>query len=278
MSVTIYYFSGTGNSYIVARDLAELLGGKLLPMATEVKKEAVEPKTDAVGIVFPVYYGDLPLIVRRFVQKVSCIHGAHIFAVSTYGGGRGESHLRVKKLLHERGLELAAGYSVHMPQNAFKKSWEKPQKLFEKWGRKRVSIASAVEERKQGLFVLDIFVHLLTFPIYMLLKPLYKGSFARLVNKTPDCPIEELIPLMDTTFYTNEHCNGCGICAKVCPVDNITMVGDKPEWHHHCENCIACYNFCPQQAIETDIAQYHYYYRHPDVSLSDIQKQKSGDQ
>jgi hypothetical protein len=34
MSTEIYYFSGTGNSLVVARDIARKTGGRLIPIAT----------------------------------------------------------------------------------------------------------------------------------------------------------------------------------------------------------------------------------------------------
>ena len=42
----------------------------------------------------------------------------------------------------------------------------------------------------------------------------------------------------------------CGICAKVCPLNNITMVDGKPVWGNDCIHWSACINRCPKLAIE----------------------------
>jgi ferredoxin len=44
-------------------------------------------------------------------------------------------------------------------------------------------------------------------------------------------------------------CTRCGLCAKVCPVDNIK--GTPPAWIHNerCTCCLACYHHCPVHAI-----------------------------
>ncbi|HRN16713.1 MAG TPA: EFR1 family ferrodoxin, partial [Xylanibacter oryzae] len=58
----------------------------------------------------------------------------------------------------------------------------------------------------------------------------------------------------DTPFRVEENrCVKCGICADICPVDNIKGgLGIEPEWLHNglCTTCFACYHHCPHHAIE----------------------------
>ena len=82
--------------------------------------------------------------------------------------------------------------------------------------------------------------------------------------------IQALIRLNDTSFSVTDNCTSCGVCVKVCPVNNIIMAGDRPTWQHRCENCIACYNFCPEKAIRNGIASEGYFYRHPDIKIKDM--------
>ena len=86
----------------------------------------------------------------------------------------------------------------------------------------------------------------------------------------PACPLTSSIPGADRSFRSDEKCNGCGICARVCPVGNIKMSDKKPVWQHHCENCIACYVWCPKEAITGEIVAYNELYHHPGVRLSDM--------
>ena len=64
MSTILYYFSGTGNSLVVARDLAAALGTTTLvaiPTALQEPASGVADAAvaaDAVGIVFPCTPGD----------------------------------------------------------------------------------------------------------------------------------------------------------------------------------------------------------------------------
>jgi flavodoxin len=82
VNTTIYYFTGTGNSLAVSKDLAaELLAAKLLaaelndrkhsidilPIAKFDDQDSITVDAEVIGIVFPVYCLDVPSIVKAFV-------------------------------------------------------------------------------------------------------------------------------------------------------------------------------------------------------------------
>ena len=76
---------------------------------------------------------------------------------------------------------------------------------------------------------------------------------------------------MDNDYNVNNDCNGCAICEKVCPVKNIEIVNNKPEFKHHCENCIACIQFCPQKAINYKTAtQNRRRYTNPEINYMEL--------
>ena len=54
-------------------------------------------------------------------------------------------------------------------------------------------------------------------------------------------------------FFASGSCNGCGLCAKSCPVKAIKMVGrnnPRPYWTFSCESCMRCMGYCPNKAVE----------------------------
>ena len=274
MSIEIYYFSGTGNSLTVARDIAEKTHADLIPIASQVDKESITTHADVIGIVFPVYYGDAPFIIRRFAEKLDNINNKYIFAICTYGGGTGDSFKTLSRIIHSRGGELSAQYGVHMPQNAFYKFWENHEKIFEKWKKKLEIISKNTISQKKGILLSDLLSSLILFPLNKVTRLMSKKGLAALSGSPSNMPIEELVYLADKSYSTNEKCNGCGICAEVCPVTNIKITDKRPVWLNHCENCLACYNWCPQKAIQSEIPQKGYYYHHPDVKVSDMISQK----
>jgi ferredoxin len=54
-------------------------------------------------------------------------------------------------------------------------------------------------------------------------------------------------------LFADARCTSCGQCARMCPVQAITMRGTRkpfPRWSFKCESCMRCVGFCPTQAIE----------------------------
>lgn len=277
MNMEIYYFSGTGNSLAVARDIAEKTGAILIPIASLKDKKSITTDADAIGIIFPVYYGELPIIVKEFAEKLVTIKHKYIFSVCTYGGAAMASLRILRSILRSNGGKLSAAYGVHMPQNSFFKPKENHREIYSAWKKMLDQIVKNITQNKtKGLFYSNYLLELLFIPIQpLLIRPLCRKSFVRRTNMPANTRIEELVRMMDIGFGTNESCNGCSICSKVCPVNNIIINNNKPVWMHHCETCLACYNWCPSRAIQGGITSKGYYYRHPEIEISDIIKQRS---
>lgn len=47
----------------------------------------------------------------------------------------------------------------------------------------------------------------------------------------------------------NDGCTGCGLCVKICPMENLSMSDGRVATHDRCSICYRCINRCPTQAI-----------------------------
>ncbi len=261
MKKIIYYFSATGNSLVVARDLSAALGGSDIVPITKALRQDQDNSYDVIGIVFPVYMFGLPLIVCKFLESIKVKNGAYVFSVATLGGMPGRAHSLVKEILGRRGIKLKAGFSVRMPGNYTPLygaiSEEKQNEEFVKEKDRAKEIASYVLSAKEGIIEEKPFL-----PNFLIYKLLYKGG-------------SKMIPFSDKDFWFTDACTKCGICQRVCPVKNIRLEDGHPVWMHHCQHCMACLQWCPVEAIQykkTTIGRKRY--RHPEVRAEDIAQQR----
>ena len=257
MKTAIYYFSATGNSLTVAKDLAKGLDNAQLISISKAFKVADATAYETIGFVYPVYMFGLPLIVAEFLKAVKIKPGAYIFSVTTSGGLQGRAHSLAKDILKKRGLNLACGFSVIMPGNyiplygAFSK--ERQDKMFAQQKIKTQEILDSLRQKKRGIIEEKPF--LLNFLFYALF---YRYGSAH-------------ISLSAKGFWITQACNKCGLCVKICPVGNIKMQDEKPFWLRHCQHCMGCLQWCPQDAIQyKKLTLGKKRYHHPLVQASEI--------
>jgi len=275
MNVEIFYFTGTGNSLALAKDISEKTEGTLTPIASLLDKSIVTTEAEVIGIIFPVYYGEPPMIVKEFVKKLSNLKNKYVFAVCSYGGAASASFKVLRNIIHSKGGKLSAIYGIHMPQNAFYKRNENHQKIYAAWKKKLEFIVNNTKKKAKASYYSNFLIELLFIPLHpFLIKPVCQRSFAKQLNMPPDSKFDLLVRRMDEGFRINETCNGCGICSRVCPVGNIKISNEKPVWQNHCENCLACYNWCPNKAIQGGITSKDYFYKHPEIKIVEILNQK----
>jgi ferredoxin len=256
LKTSIFYFSATGNSLCVARDIASRLGDTELVSIPGYLQNPRRIDTPRIGLVYPVHIFGLPGIIARFIAAMQVNADAYIFAVATNGGLACRTLRDAARLLSLRGLTLTTGFALSMVNNCTTVAQApRPEKQLEKIKkaqRKTETICRAIEQRKKyvysGIPVLNWF--------------LGKRLHDRALPKIPE---------MDRQYFSDGNCDGCGVCVKVCPAGNITMDGLKPSWHHRCEACYACLQWCPKEAIQMGnktIGRRRY--RHPQVRLLDI--------
>lgn len=256
MKTSLFYFSATGNSLAIARDIAEGIPEAKIYSIPQAIRGDIPLEEDCIGIIYPVYFAGLPRIVSDFIKRLNPENVKYLFVVCTFGAFAAGSLLMAEEQLRAVGIPMNAGYYVPMPGNyivkygAYKK--EKQKKMFQNKSESVRSIIEDVVNQK------SISVRPGNFLFNMIGKAIYKSKLPQL-------------PTLDRNFATNYKCNRCGICVKVCPVENIHMEGQKPQWQGNCEHCMACIQWCPVEAIEYTVAtEGRERYHHPDIAVMDL--------
>ena len=275
MNTVIYYFSGTGNSYVVARDIAKELNGVKIPVVDIVNENKVIPDFDIIGIVFPVYNAvvqGMPVMVKNFAEKLENINSKYVFVICTCLGWSYKTITKFDKILNVKGGKLSAGFTVIMPDNSSPVSARKQEKIFNNWAKKREVISQYVKSKKRGRYENPTFLNLIMTPFISNGKKKTLFLYRNLANDN-DLSYEEAVKYSDRSFKVNCNCNGCGICANICPANDIQIIEGRPVWLNHCESCLACINWCPQEAITGGIVSIDKSptgYHHPDIKVSNM--------
>lgn len=254
----IYYFTGTGNSLKISKDIIkEINNSKLLSISKLMKNDKeIIIQGETVGFIFPTYFARCPIFIEKFIDKVSFKNVDYIFAIINGGGLFGKALKIFSKCLLDKGVKLNAGFTIAMPGNHPKVASlirKSHQEFFQNEKVKINKIVELIKEKKNNKLESN-FGLLGSFLSYIGFKNLHKRS----ENKD-----------LDKELWVNEKCIGCGTCEELCPVNNITLFDKKPKWHHNCINCISCYHHCPQEAIQMkndNMPRYH----NPEILIDEM--------
>ena len=223
----IFYFSGTGNSLKVAKDIASAIQDcELISMG---KLHKLSGTYERIGFVYPMYGGGLPNAVDKFVKSLDLLENksSFIFAVCTSGSGSAGGLTNINKIIGVKGGKLSYAESIRCFSNYV--------------GMYAMGSNAVIKAKAQSQATKQIVQDIESLTV----KPPVKNSAMALIHG----PFIKSLANKDKGFNVSEACNGCSTCSKVCPVGNIEMQDGKPIFLHHCEQCMACVQWCPKQSI-----------------------------
>jgi len=287
----IYYFTGSGNSLDTAKRLSQSLDASLISVASMVDEDIISIDDNCIGIVFPVYfslnYTGIPLIVQRFIQRISSLKGKYIFAVITSGHTPFNTLENLSDLIESREGILSCGFIINAKEVSFKVDIKnKMNSMFNKginivhvdintsleneYATKLPLIIKTVINRELSMIKIQSnLAKVMLAPFLTIVKAIFSARYKKLAQARMSY-FSDYINYADNSFIVNDNCIGCGTCQKICPVNNITMHNNNPKWNNKCENCLACYQWCKHNAIHGEIVRYNQKYTNPNVTLQEM--------
>lgn len=245
----IIYFTGTGNSRLVAEKLHQhyfpedregkklysLDGDRLLHPGRQLLECA---DNQLVIWVFPVYSWGVPPVVLRFIDKVRFkgAERARHYMVCTCGDDVGRTDDQWRHHLGRRGWTPRGAFSVTMPNTyVCMKGFDVDTPDIE--AGKLAAMPGRIEEICRAIdrgfadsdLIRGSWAWWKTNLVYGLFRAFKMSPFP--FRADPD------------------RCTSCGLCARDCPMLNIKMKDRHPEWGPACAMCLRCYHHCPVNAI-----------------------------
>ncbi|RGT75033.1 4Fe-4S dicluster domain-containing protein [Ruminococcus sp. AF18-22] len=232
----VLYFSGTGNSAYIAERIAQALDEELCFLNQKIKEHRLfaGPTPKRMIFVLPTYAWRIPKVVEEWILKSRFTGKPDVYFVMNCGSEIGNAAKHIRRLCKKKDFCYKGCAQIIMPENYLamfqvpkeeeaKAIIEKAEPKIEKVIQ-QIAAGEALEEEKEGL--LGAF---LSGPVNAVFYPAVVHA---------------------KKFWADDQCIGCRRCADACPLNNITMEEQRPQWHAMCTHCMACITVCPVKAIE----------------------------
>lgn len=232
----VVYFSGTGNSRYAAQLLADRLGDTLLDAGAEIKAQRSGAAQSDKPWVFvcPTYAWQIPRFFESYIRNGLFEGNRNVYFVMTCGQDIGQPEKLLTELCRIKGLRFQGVWEVVMPENYVA--------MFSVPGREEA--AALVQAARP---VIEEAVE------WIRREEPFPGRKSSLIGKLKSGPIDQAFYafcVKAKAFQTTVACDGCGLCEKLCPLNNISLSDKQPLWGRNCTHCMACICGCPKEAIE----------------------------
>ena len=239
----IFYFSGTGNTWWVADKIEKQLDARNIN-ADIVSIDTVDAKkadwwiktADLVLFGWPVYGSDLPKPMKQFIDRLMVVEkGKHVHTFCTQMMCSGDGAWLYHKHFEKKGLIIDSAEHFNMPANINLLGGIRVNPRNDK----KIKKIMAKCEMQIGQYV----------EMLMMGKARIKGKHSYLLGILQRAPYRIMFRRWQNMPELDEaRCTGCGLCASLCPVENIKM-DMVPEFLGHCAQCRRCFAFCPTSAV-----------------------------
>lgn len=232
----VLYFTGTGNSRYVAKRIAEATGDELFSMNDRIKKNdrtTVQAK-DRLVFVVPTYAWRIPRVVEAWIRGTEFLGADRAWFVMTCGDEIGNAAKYNQQLCQNKGFTYMGTVQVIMPENYIALfDAPGPEEAAEIIRNAEPVIDRAAQRIRDG----EAF-------------PSPRNTVADRIKSSIVNPAFYPMFVKASAFTADDRCNGCGKCAKLCPLNNIRLEEDRPIWGRNCTHCMACIAYCPTEAVE----------------------------
>lgn len=238
-TIDLYYFSGTGNTYLACETFAEEVknyGFSVNLICMEKADPAKINKDNILGLAFPVAVCFSYPFVFDFIRALPKVNGTRAFMFATMGGSAFGLKGVLKNILSAKGFAPIAACTAIMPSNIFVIEGEDKNKEIRAKGLRDIRDFASAFAMGDAKWEKGGKTDILSYYFYRFLTSSWK------------------INLLQRPFKNKvnaDKCIKCGRCALLCPTHNIVYRDGIPEFGFKCQYCMRCVSYCPTGAIKS---------------------------
>lgn len=240
-TIGLFYFSGTGNTKLVA----EMIRDAFIKLNYSVDlirmEDVVNKKTplnlkdyDLIGFGSQVIGYGVPNLVKDFIKLLPNGNMKKVFVFRTAGGvdpiNYNASNF-MKRTLRQLGYDVFYERIFSIGSNWIRSfSDSVVHQLYTATQKKVELMVKELILGKPRFYKTDIFTK-----IGMGVVSYFSGNFFRQIG---------------SDYLVTDACKDCGLCVKNCPAQNIVSVDGKIRFKKNCSGCLRCLYSCPKNAIQ----------------------------
>jgi len=230
------YFSGTGNSKYIAEKFSAGMNALCHSIEEPQAFGELIQQNEIIGFCFPTYGSRIPRIMREFVLRhINLLKGKKLIIFCTQLMFSGDGARAFTDLLPKRYAEIIYAEHFNMPNNLCNFPVFK--------------VTNGIENKK-CLSAADRKMKKVCFNIKNgIIKKRGFNFFSRCLGLIQGTSFPSLETKGKSSARTDSDCNGCGLCVKICPMNNLEFANNEVKQKDNCTLCYRCVNACPKKAI-----------------------------
>jgi ferredoxin/flavodoxin len=246
-SIGLFYFSGTGNTQVVAELIEAAFERHSVQVETKRIEHVLQGKArfepeayNIIGIGHPIHCFDAPRIVYDFVGLLPRAENKRTFifkSAADFISVNNAGSKTVIRQLERKGYDVFYDRIICMPSN-----WA--MKYDDRFSKQLCYVAIAKAEHMAGEILAGQSRNLRINPLL--------GWAARLLSRGEDRGARRF----GSKLAVTDACIDCDTCIDNCPTANIQRENGKITFGYDCVFCMRCIYACPQQAIVPRFAKF----------------------
>ncbi len=243
MTIRILYFSGTGCTRYVAKVFEQEISSRGHIVQVQEIRNGIIYNTDPCDLLiicFVVHAANPPHVVIDWISKHKKVQNIPAVVISVSGGGEVTPNLACRVSLKKK-----------LEKKQFKVIYEKMLIMPSNW------IVSTKP------ILINMLLKVLPNKIAFIVEEILTGKTNKTVPKIGNRILSFLGKLENIgakqfgkKIIINKSCKGCSLCSKKCPMGNIEIINNKPEFNNKCIMCLNCLYICPEKALVPGIAKF----------------------